>query len=202
MTNPVTVRTSIDRARTLARMIDNAYDGNANGEQPRRPSGNLSPVIVAEASEVPTEDPEGFVNPRTLRQLNGATWEDTGQSLPVRRLTNGRQIAVPVGLHGFCVRDDAFWAVNVGTSAAPTITVSAGVISGMSSSGVAAVLKTRSDGKLEVTDDRLTYSRLDDGGSIEDGTLIQLAYVSGNLTCVHANCGPTTGLTGLEATPE
>lgn len=94
-------------------------------------------------------------------------------------------------------RNEPFWAVNIGSCAAPSLSVSSGVITGFTT-GTAALLK----GFLEVTSGRATYTRADDGGTIADGTMIQLMFVSGKLSSVYANCGPTTGLTGLPEVPE
>lgn len=93
--------------------------------------------------------------------------------------------------------ENPFWAVNIGSLAAPTLSVTGTVITGTSTSGNAAILRLRTDGDMDVTDGRVTFVRLDDGGTIADGTLIQLGIVTRRLTCVFANCGPTTGLTGL-----
>lgn len=93
------------------------------------------------------------------------------------------------------------WAVNIGACAAPSLSVAAGVITGQSS-GIAALLSGVTFTRADVTDGRETFMRMDDGGAIADGTLIQLQRVSGKMCCVFANCAPTTGLTGLEADPE
>lgn len=93
-----------------------------------------------------------------------------------------------------------FWAVNIGSCAAPSLSVSTGVITGQSS-GVAALLSGVTFTRAEVTDGRESFMRMDDGGIIADGTLIQLQRVSGKMCCVFANCSPTTGLTGLEEEP-
>lgn len=195
MTTPVTLRTSVDRARILGRMIDSAQDGSNIGDPRKAPIGGNNPVVVAEAIEFPAEDPDGVVKQRTLRKRNGATWEDTGQSISVQRLSNGRQIAWPVGAHGFCVQDTAFWAVNIGSLAAATHPLTG------HAEGVAGVLKVLATGNLEITDDRLDFVRRDASGAIEDGTLIQLAYVSGTLTIVWADCEPHADLEGLDPTP-
>jgi hypothetical protein len=140
----------------------------------------------------------------TMHTIDGAAWKDENTAEPIRLISNGLQIAAPIAGVGLCVRDDAFWAVNIGSLAAPTITVSGTpkLITGASTSGKAAVLEVTEDGDLRVTTKRLRFVRRDDGGTIADGTLIQLAYVSGSLTIVHANCGPKAGLTGLPADPE
>lgn len=93
-----------------------------------------------------------------------------------------------------------FWAVNIGTCAAPALSVASGVVTGQTT-GVAAVFAGVTFTRAEVTDARKTFMRMDDGGAIADGTIIQLQEVSGKMCCVFANCGPTTGLTGLEAEP-
>lgn len=97
-----------------------------------------------------------------------------------------------------------FWAVNIGELAAPTLLVTGTttkLISGFSTSGLAAVLEVQSDGKFKVTNKRLSFVRWDDGDTVQDGTLIQLDYVSGALTIVFANCAPTAGLQGLVTSP-
>lgn len=93
-----------------------------------------------------------------------------------------------------------YWAVNIGTLAAPVLTVEDGVISGKTT-GTAAILKKEPGGGLEVTSGRQSFERYADGDEIADGTLIQLDSVNGKITIVFANCSPTTGLTGLDPTP-
>lgn len=93
-----------------------------------------------------------------------------------------------------------FWAVNIGTCSAPSLSVTTDVITGQTT-GIAAVLSGVKFDRAEVTDAREEFMRMDDGGEIEDGTLIQLQRVSGKLCCVFANCGPTVGLTGLDEAP-
>lgn len=93
-----------------------------------------------------------------------------------------------------------FWAVNIGSCAAPSLSVASDVVTGQTT-GVAAIFAGVTFTRAEVTDARQTFMRMDDGGTIADGTIIQLQNVSGKMCCVFANCGPTTGLTGLEAEP-
>jgi len=181
-------------ARVLSSLIAGAAVEDAGTLNTRnRSAGNA--VIVAGPEEFPGEDPDGTVNSRTIYCLQGDTWEDQTQAMPVRRISDGRQIAWPVGRHGLCVQDPAFWAVNIGSLAAATHPLTG------HSEGVAAVLQPNSDGDLEITDGRLDFVRRDPNGSIADGTLIQLAYVSGTLTIVWADCAPHADLEGLEAEP-
>jgi len=93
-----------------------------------------------------------------------------------------------------------YWAVNIGSLAAPVLSVSDGVISGKTE-GVAGTMTRDADGKLKVTNGRQPFERYADGDAIADGTLIQLDTVSGKVTIVFANCSPTPGLTGLDPTP-
>jgi hypothetical protein len=158
-----------------------------------RSTGNA--VVVAGPQEFPGQDPEGTVNSRTIYRISGIAWADQTQAVPVRRISAGRQIAWPVGRHGLCVQDSAFWAVNIGSLAAATHPLTG------HASGVAAVLGVKSDGNLEILTDRLNFVRRDGSSTIADGTLIQLAYVSGTLTIVWADCAPREALTGLEASP-
>jgi len=87
------------------------------------------------------------------------------------------------------------WAVNIG-SLAPASHPLTG-----HTTGVAAVLRVKDDGDLEITDDRRSFVRRDASGTIADGTLIQLASVSGRLTIVWADCEPHPDLEDLEAEP-
>jgi len=89
----------------------------------------------------------------------------------------------------------AAWAVNIGSLASATHPLTG------EASGVAAVLRVKDDGDLEITDDRRDFVRRDASGTIADGTLIQLASVSGRLTIVWADCEPHASLTGLDPTP-
>jgi hypothetical protein len=146
---------------------------------------------VAAPTEFPSKQPEGFTKTRTLRKLNISTWDDTGQPATVRVLTNGNQIAWPVGQHGLCVQDSAFWAVNIGSLAAATNPLTG------HATGNAGVLEQDTSGNLTITSKRLTFIRRDASGTIDDGTLIQLAYVSGTLTIVWADCTSHASLTGL-----
>lgn len=141
--------------------------------------------------------------------LAGDAWATKVSS---RRLTMGTlyrrgstQAAEFIHGIGFAISDSKpFWAVNIGELAAPTLLVTGTttkLISGMSTSGRAAALEMQSDGKFKVTNQRLSFVRMDDGDTIQDGTLIQLDYVSGALTLMFANCAPTTGLQGLTLTP-
>lgn len=93
-----------------------------------------------------------------------------------------------------------YWAVNIGTLAAPTLSVASGVVSGKTT-GTAALFTRQPDGKIKVSNDRQSFERYSDGGTIADGTLIQLDNVNGKITIVFANCDPTAGLTGLDPTP-
>ena len=210
MTRKRLVQTDDQGARILSRLIRENADSSTVIASPQTAAPNAGNIVVAEPVELPSKDPEGVVNNRTIRSLNGATWSDTGQGVPVRRITNGRQLAFPVANLGRCVVDGAFWAINIGSLAAPTLTITSTgsgstlskTISGVSTSGIAAVLEVQSDGNLKSTADRLAFVRWDDGGTIADGTLIQLGYVSGTLTLLFANCAATSGLTGLTASPE
>jgi hypothetical protein len=47
----------------------------------------------------------------------------------------------------------------------------------------------------------LNFVRRDEADIIADGTLIQLAYVSGTLTIVWASCDSHADLEGLDPTP-
>ena len=177
-------------ARALSALIAGYSESVEAGTAPQYRSV-ASPVIVAEPTEFPSEDPEGTVKARNLRLLNGATWDDTKQPVNVRKITNGRQIAWPVGRHGLCVQDQAFWAVNIGSLAAATNPLTG------HTTGNAAVLESDSSGNLTIKSARLEFVRRDASGTIDDGTLIQLAYVSGTLTIVWADCTSHADLEGL-----
>lgn len=167
-----------------------------------------TPVVCGGPKDLPCKD-QNRPQLRRLRKFDGATFSDSESTRLIRRITNGDNIAFPAGPLGMCIRDDAFWAVNIGSLTAPTLTVTSSgsgstlvkTISGVSTTGKAAVIEVANDGKLRVVNKRLSFVRWDDGGTIADGTLIQLAYVSGSLTMVYANCSATSGLTGLTATP-
>ena len=181
-------------ARDLAAMLGE-FSGTSGGQTRSAAPTFGTPVIVAEPAEFPSADPDGVVNTRTIRQINGNEWADTQQPLPVRKISNGRQIAIPCGRHGLCVQDSAFWAVNIGILNPATHPLTG------HAEGVAAVLAVKDDGTLDIKDDRLDFVRRDDGDRIADGTLIQLAYVSGTLTIVWANCEPHPDLEDLDPTP-
>ncbi len=196
-----------ENAKVLSAIVHNAIqDDLGSPETSCRSFGN--PVIVAGPKDLPSKD-NNRPQARRLQSFNGAKFSASDSTRVIRRITNGRQIAFPVGILGMCVRDDAFWAINIGSLAAPTLTVTTTgtgddtvkTISLGALAGVAAVLEVDQDGKLKSTKERLSFVRWDDGGTIADGTLIQLAYVSGSLTLVFANCSPTTALTGLAAAP-
>lgn len=180
-------------ALALAALIGDAA-GSSGGQTRSAPATFGTPVIVAEPTEFPSADPDGTVNNRTLQQIDGDEWADSGQPMPVRRISAGRQIAVPCGRHGLCVQDATFWAVNVGTLAAATHPLTG------HSEGVAAVLGVKTDGDLEITDGRLPFVNRD-GNAVSDGTLIQLQYCSGTLTIVWAACEAHAALEGLEVAP-
>ena len=193
MTKLVSVQTSIAGARRLRQLIDGTETADLGSLEPAAPLPTGS-VVVAAPTELPSEQTEGFTKTRTLRNLNGSTWDDTGQPVPVRVLTNGQQIAWPVGRNGLCVQDTEFWAVNIGTLAPATHPLTG------HAEGRAAVLAVKDDGNLEIKADRLDFVRRDtEGGDIEDGTLISLGYVSGTLTIKWADCAPHADLEGLEA---
>lgn len=74
------------------------------------------------------------------------------------------------------------WAVNIGSLAPATHPLTG------HSTGVAGLFQTNSSGNLETTNGRKSFIRRDMSGTIADGTLIQLDYVSGRLTIVWADC--------------
>lgn len=189
MTHRLVRLTDVD-TRRLRTVLDDADVGNS-GTLLTLGSEFAIPVIVAEPSEFPAEDPDGTVNDRPLRELNGIEWSDTVQPVPVRRITNGNQIAWPVGLNGLCVQDTEFWAVNIGTLAAATHPLTG------HAQGTAAVLKVTAGGDLEISADRLDFVRRDASGTVADGTLITLGYVSGTLTIKWADCASHPDLEGL-----
>lgn len=88
------------------------------------------------------------------------------------------------------------WAVNIGSLAAATHPLTG------HSTGVAGLLANSGD-DLVTTDARRSFIRRDTGGgTIADGTLIQLDIVSGKLSIVWADCDSHADLEGLEAVPE
>lgn len=193
MTHRLVRLTDVD-SRRLRTVLDDA-DVSTAGSLKTPETEFQIPVVVAGPTEFPSEDPDGTVNDRPLRELNGIEWADTVQPVPVRRITNGNQIAWPVGANGLCVQDVTFWAVNVGSLAAATHPLTG------HSEGVAAVLAVKDDGDLEITDARLDFVNRD-GNAVADGTLIQLQYCSGTLTIVWAACEAHEDLEGLEVAPE
>lgn len=193
MTHRLVRLTDVDSRRL--RTVLNDADVTVGGTLEITGAEFQNPVIVAGPTEFPAEDPDGTVRDRPLRELNGINWEDTTQTVPVRKISNGNQIAWPVGANGLCVQDSAFWAINIGLLSPATHPLTG------HTEGVAAVLATADDGSLEITDNRLDFVRRDDAETIADGTLIQLAYVSGTLTIVWASCEPHPDLEGLDAEP-
>ena len=190
MTTLRTIATDDDGARALSALIAGAkFESDGGTAIVNRSTGNA--VVVAGPQEFPGQDPEGTVNSRTIYRISGIAWTDQTQAVPVRRISAGRQIAWPVGRHGLCVQDTAFWAVNVGSLAAATHPLTG------HASGNAALLGVKTDGNLEIKSDRLPFVRRDASGVIADGTLIQLAYVSGTLTIVWADCAAHAALEGL-----
>ena len=193
MTHKLVRLTTVD-SRRLRTVLDDADVGTSG--KLRSPESEFAiPVIVAGPTEFPSEDPDGTVNARPLRELNGTAWSDTPQPVAVRRITNGNQIAWPVGNNGLCVQDSAFWAVNIGILDPATHPLTG------HTEGVAAVLAVQDDGTLTITDERLDFVRRDAADMIADGTLIQLGYVSGTLTVIWAECEPHADLEGLDPTP-
>jgi hypothetical protein len=132
----------------------------------------------------------------TIHTIDGDEWKDEKTASPIRLVTNGKQIALPVAGVGLCVVDSEFWAVNIGTLLPATHPLTGHRV------GRAAVLELNSEGDLEITDDRLDFIRRDASGEIEDGTLITLGHVSGSLTIKWADCTSHEDLEGLEANPE
>lgn len=132
----------------------------------------------------------------TLWTLSGDEWQDLQAAEPIRLVTNGKQIALPVAGVGLCVADSEFWAVNIGTLAPATHPLTG------HATGRAAVLELNDEGDLIITNKRLDFIRRDASGDVEDGTLITLGYVSGSLTIKWSDCQPHEDLEGLEATPE
>lgn len=190
MTHRLVRLTDVD-SRRLRTVLDDA-DVSIGGTLKTPESEFQIPVIVAAPTEFPSEDPDGTVNDRPLRDLSGIAWADTVQPVPVRRISQGNQIAIPVGTLGLCVQDSEFWAVNIGTLAAATHPLTG------HAEGRAAVLKVLSTGNLEISDDRLDFVRRDASGTIDDGTLITLGYVSGTLTIKWADCQSHADLEGLD----
>ena len=195
-------------ARVLSSVIANAIVDD-QGVPSSQVKGYGNSVIVAGPKDMPCKD-KNRPQRRRLQKFDGATYSESESTEMIRRITNGRNIAFPVGRLGMCVRDDAFWAINVGSLVAATLTVTSSgsgddtvktISRGSSPIGKAAVIEVQDDGAIKSTRERLQFVRWDDGGTIADGTLIQLAYVSGTLTLVAANCAATSGLTGLAASP-
>jgi hypothetical protein len=208
MTEEFPLHTDTFGARVLSSVIANAIVDN-QGVPSSQVKGYGNPVIVAGPKDLPCAD-NSRPQERRLQDFDGAKFTASDSTQKIRRITNGKQIAWPTGRLGMCVRDDAFWAVNIGSLVAPSITATSSgsgdamiktISRGTSTIGKAAVLEVQSDGKLKSTRERLEFIRWDDGTEIADGTLIQLAYVSGSLTLIFANCSATPGLTGLAASP-
>ena len=193
MTHRLVRLTDVDTRRL--RTVLNDADVSTSGALKTQESEFQISVIVAGPTEFPSQDPDGTVNNRPLRDLNGINWADTVQPVAIRRISNGNQIAWPVGANGLCVQDAAFWAVNVGSLDPATHPLTG------HTQGVAAVLAVKNDGHLEITTARLNFVRRDEADIIADGTLIQLAYVSGTLTIVWASCDSHADLEGLDPTP-
>jgi hypothetical protein len=172
----------------LGRRVDHSAHA-----QPR--TGGLNAVILQPVDALATQAWNTAQLDAELWTIDGGDWSNLRQPQTIRHVSNGRQIAIPVGHAGLCVQDAAFWAVNIGTLDAATHPLTG------HSTGVAAVLDPDADGDLVITDARLDFIRRDSQGEIPDGTLIQLAWISGSLTIVWADCEPHDDLTGLEAEP-
>lgn len=132
----------------------------------------------------------------TLWTLSGDEWEDLKAAEPVRLVTNGKQIALPVSGVGLCIADSEFWAINIGTLSAASHPLNG------HATGRAAVLEMNDEGDLVITNKRLDFIRRDRSGGVADGTLITLGYVSGSLTIKWADCEAHDDLKGLQADPE
>ena len=85
------------------------------------------------------------------------------------------------------------WAVNIGVLSPATSPLTG------ATEGRAAILQLNDDGDLEITSEREDFIRRDKSGTIADGTLIQLGYVSGELVIKWADCSATNELQGLSA---
>jgi len=132
----------------------------------------------------------------TLWTLAGDEWQDLKTAEPVRLVTNGKQIALPVAGVGLCIADSEFWAINIGT-----LSPASHPLTGHAT-GRAAVLELNDQGDLIITNKRLDFIRRDASGNVNDGTLITLGYVHGSLTIKWSDCQPHDDLVGLEANPE
>ena len=173
-------------------LLDRRVDHSADAQ---RRTGGLHAVVLQPADVLATQTWNTAELDATLWAIDAGDWADQRQPAKIRHISNGRQIAIPVGNAGLCVQDSAFWGVNIGTLAAATHPLTG------HSTGRAAILDLDNTGDLVLTDDRLDFVRRDSQGEIADGTLIQLAWVSGSLTIVWADCDAHAALEGLEANP-
>jgi hypothetical protein len=132
-------------------------------------------------------DQIGVFTPEQAREL----WQDyqSRKQLPARVQQHypQRPVVFPA--------EYTSWAGNIGSLAPATHPLTG------HTTGVAAVLRVKDDGDLEITNDRRAFVRRDASGTIADGTLIQLSSVSGRLTIVWADCEPHPDLEGLDPTP-
>jgi hypothetical protein len=107
----ITVQTTPERARTLQRLINDAESGTVVGTPAARPVG-LANAVVVEVRDAVAASEYGQFNAHLMR-LNGGSWEDTGQIVLVRKITEVaidgtdaapvRMIARPVSNLGLCV---------------------------------------------------------------------------------------------------
>jgi hypothetical protein len=183
--------------RRISETVSRVLGTQSTDTQPPRSSDVALPVIVQPVDVL--RSLEKFMTSTfdvTLWTMSGEEFEDLKTAEPVRLVTNGKQIALPVAGVGLCVVDPEFWAINIGTLLPATHPLTG------HRTGRAAVLELNDEGDLIITDKRLDFIRRDASGDIEDGTLITLGYVSGSLTIKWADCQPHEDLEGLEANPE
>lgn len=169
---------------------------SANGTSHRQSDTQL-PVIVRPVDTLITL--EKWMTSQfdvTLWTLAGDEYVDLKTAEPVRLVTNGKQIALPVAGIGLCVVDPEFWAINIGTLSPATHPLTG------HATGRAAVLELNDEGNLVISNKRLDFIRRDASGDVEDGTLITLGYVHGSLTIKWSDCQPHEDLGGLEPNPE
>lgn len=196
--------TTTQRARTLRRLIDAADASSIVGDavQSQNTSGTALPVRPVDLMRSLNFASEAYDT--TIQQPGTeGDWEDTFDSQEVSLVSFGEQIAFNVGGLGMAVHSDAFWAVNVGTTLAATLTI---VTEGDELKitghqvGNAAVIMPHPSGGLRVTTKRLSFANWDEA-QIADGTLILLQYVGGVLSFVGGRCAAIAGLTSLPADP-
>jgi len=112
MPDDLIIRTSTDRARTLARVIDAAGNTSASGPGRGTPNGGTRQIVIEIRQNVAADDFDQF--DAWLMKFDGTSWVDAEQAaLRVRKVNDAaitasavspvRAVARTIGTFGWCV---------------------------------------------------------------------------------------------------